>query len=130
VSRWRLASPFAHVQSHPSVARVIRSPRVFPNRWSRGWWEALRANQPSRASSHRTHDCDQPLTGRETHTSPSLRYYGWKCPRRPWPLECHRVQDSELTPRSRAAMARRMKTAASLAIYCHQNVYLSLSWTG
>jgi hypothetical protein len=30
MSRWRLASPFARVQSHPSVARAIRSLEFFP----------------------------------------------------------------------------------------------------
>jgi hypothetical protein len=27
MSRWKLAAPFARVQSHPSIARVVRSPQ-------------------------------------------------------------------------------------------------------
>jgi hypothetical protein len=59
--------------------------RVFPNRWSRGWWKALRPNQPSQVSSHRRHECKETLDGGGTHTSPSLRCYGWRCHRRLWP---------------------------------------------
>jgi hypothetical protein len=35
--------PFHHETHH----------RVFPNRWFRGWWEALHPNQPSQVSSPR-----------------------------------------------------------------------------
>jgi hypothetical protein len=62
--------------------------------------------------------------------SPSLRWYGWGCHHRPWPKECHHVQDSGSTPRSRAAMTQRTKTTVSLAIYCHWSVNQSLGWTG
>jgi hypothetical protein len=57
--------------------------RVFLNRWSRGWWEALPPNQPSQASSHRRYECDQTLNGGGTHTSPSPQWCGWRCHRRP-----------------------------------------------
>jgi hypothetical protein len=40
------------------------------------------------------------------------------------------VQDNGLTPRSRVAMARRMKTVVSLVIRCHWSVNQSLGWTG
>jgi hypothetical protein len=45
--------------------------RVFPNRWFRGWWEALRPNQPSQVSSHHRCECDKILDGRGTRTPPS-----------------------------------------------------------
>jgi hypothetical protein len=59
--------------------------RVFTNRWSGGWWEALCLNQPSQVSSYCRHECEQTLDGGGTHTSPSPWCYGWKCHHRSWP---------------------------------------------
>jgi hypothetical protein len=57
--------------------------RVFPNRWSGGWWEVLCPNQPSRASSHHRQECEQTLDGGGTHTCSSPQWYRWRCCRRP-----------------------------------------------
>jgi hypothetical protein len=104
--------------------------RVLPNQRFGGRWEAPRPNQPSQVSSHRRHECEQTLVGRGTRTSPSPQWCRWKCHRRPKPLEHHHVQDNSLIAQSRAAMARRMKTAVSLTIHCHWSVNQSLGWMG
>jgi hypothetical protein len=42
-------------------------------------------SQPSQVSSHRRYEYEQTLNGGGTHTSPSLRWYGWRCYHCPWP---------------------------------------------
>jgi hypothetical protein len=88
------------------------------------------SKQPSQESSHHRYKCEQTLDARGTHTSPSPQWCRWRCHRHPWLLECHHVQDNGSTLWSRAAIALRTKTVASLAIRCHRSVNQSLSWTG
>jgi hypothetical protein len=70
------------------------------------------------------------LLEEKAHTSLSPQCYGCKCHRRQWPQARHLVQDNGSTLRSRAALARRTRIVASLAIRCHRTMNQSLSWTG
>jgi hypothetical protein len=66
--------------SHPIKLDEIHR-RVFPNRCSGGWWEVLHPNQPSRASSHRRHECEQTVDGGGTCTCSSPQWCRWRCHR-------------------------------------------------
>jgi hypothetical protein len=71
----------------PSICRSSRpipSVEFSPTNSPKDEGEALHPFQPSRASSHRIHECDQTLTGGESCTSSYPQCYGWKCHHRLW----------------------------------------------